>query len=354
MLDNHGYPYIIAEIGCNHNGDVELAKKMIFAAKDCGCQAIKLQLWQQEDLFTKQYLQDLNDGKIQLENIKEWKTKELGLNNIFDQVNKFAIYKDEHIELFRFAKGLGLDYASTVVTQDGVDFLIDQKVSFLKVASMDIDNLDFLDYIVSKDYPTVVSAGLASLVEIEAFYNIIPKRCRKNITLLHCVSLYPPQDQMVNLQFMRKLIDKFDLQIGYSDHTLGYSISLAAVALGAKVIEKHFTLDKNMPGWDHKVSANPVEMKIICEESKRIYDSLGTSEKELTEQELEKKLKFRRSLVTTRNIAKGEVIKEEDLTYKRPGTGLRPSDKEKILGKKAGRDIPEDCVITWNDVDIHI
>jgi len=345
------YPYIVAEIGCNHNGDIELAKRMIKKAKECGCNAIKLQLWKGEDLITKKHLLELNDGKVKLENVSEWKTKELGLKNIFEQINKFAIYKNEHIKLFEYARRLGIDYASTAIKKDDIDFLLDQKVSFLKVASMDINNLDFLEYVISKNYPTFISTGLASLSEIESVVNIIPKKYKKNITLLHCISIYPPKDNIVNLRLIKSLKRIFDIKIGYSDHTLGFSIPLAAVSLGASVIEKHFTLDKNMPGWDHKISANPEEMEIICKESKRIIDALGNGRKILTKEEKDKKLKFRRSLTTTKYLKRGHIIRRNDITLKRPGTGIQPEELKYVIGRKLKHNIEEDRTLFWKDIN---
>ena len=342
-------PYIIAEIGCNHNGDLDLARKMIIEAKNCGCDAFKIQLWNKSELFTHQYLHDLNDGKISLENVKEWKTNELGLHNIFQQVDRFSIYKKEHEELFKFARKIGIDYASTAVTENGVDFLIAQKVAFIKIASMDTNNPLFLEYVFSKNYPVVVSLGMASLGEIEEIVRLIPKK-NKNVTLLHCVSLYPPEDEIVHLNFIVQLKKLFDVNIGYSDHTLGFSVTLAAVALGATVIEKHFTLDKNMPGWDHKVSANPEEMKIICRESKRIIAAVGDGPRVLSQRELQKRLKFRRSLIVARNVKKGSEIKKEDLTYKRPGTGISPAEMKYVLGRTAKRSLTADQLLDWKDL----
>lgn len=350
MLRNK-YPYIIAEIGCNHNGDVELAKKMIKEAKECSCDAIKLQLWRKEELITEENLHELNEGKVKLENVQKWETKELGLKNIFQQVDKFAIYKDEHIELFKYARKIGIDYGSTAITKDGIDFLVDQDVSFLKVASMDINNLDFIEYVISKDYKTFISTGMASLGEIENVLNLIPKKYYDNITLLHCIAIYPPKDNIINLKFIMTLKRLFNINVGYSDHTLGFSIPLAAVALGSKVIEKHFTLDKQMPGWDHKVSANPYEMKIICEESKRIINSLGNGLKTISKDELDKRLKFRRSLVTAKKLKKENTIKREDVVFKRPGTGIRPDEIKYVLGRKLKHDIEGDQTLFWEDLD---
>ena len=344
------YPYIVAEIGGNHNGDVELGKRMIREAKACGADAVKFQLYRRCDLWTEDHLKELNDGLVKLENVSAWETKELGLKDIFAQVDKFAVQEKEHIEFFNCARECGIDYGTSTFTKKDVDFCIDQKVANLKVASCDVTNLDLIEYVISKDYPTHIALGMASLAEIEAIVNLIPEKCRHNVTLLHCVSLYPPKDELVNLKFIETLRRNFGMAVGYSDHTLGFEIPLAAVAMGASVIEKHFTLDKNMPGWDHRVSADPAEMKIIYSASKRIADALGDGIKRVSDDELAKRKKFRRTIATARALKAGEEIRYDDILFKRPGTGI-PADKYKdIIGRRVCRDIEANKTLFWEDL----
>ena len=344
------YPYIVAEIGGNHNGDVELGKRMIREAKACGADAVKFQLYRRCDLWTEDHLKELNDGLVKLENVSAWETKELGLKDIFAQVDKFAVQEKEHIEFFDCARECGIDYGTSTFTKKDVDFCIDQKVANLKVASCDVTNLDLIEYVISKDYPAHIALGMASLAEIEAIVNLIPEKCRHNVTLLHCVSLYPPKDKLLNLKFIETLRRTFGMAVGYSDHTLGFEIPLAAVAMGASVIEKHFTLDKNMPGWDHRVSADPAEMKIICSASKRIADALGDGIKRVSDDELAKRKKFRRTIATARALKAGEEIRYEDILFKRPGTGI-PADKYKdIIGRHVCRDIEANKTLFWEDL----
>ena len=344
------HPYIVAEIGGNHNGDVELGKRMIREAKACGADAVKFQLYRRCDLWTEDHLKELNDGLVKLENVSAWETKELGLKDIFAQVDKFAVQEKEHVEFFDCAREYGIDYGTSTFTKKDVDFCIDQKVANLKVASCDVTNLDLIEYVISKDYPTHIALGMASLAEIEAIVNLIPEKCRHNVTLLHCVSLYPPKDELVNLKFIGTLRRNFGMAVGYSDHTLGYEIPLAAVAMGASVIEKHFTLDKNMPGWDHRVSADPAEMKIICSASKRIADALGDGIKRVSDDELAKRKKFRRTIATARALKAGEEVRYEDILFKRPGTGI-PADKYKdIIGRHVSRDIEANKTLFWEDL----
>ena len=347
---NKRYPYIVAEIGGNHNGDIELGKRMIRVAKECGADAVKFQLYRRCDLWTEDHLKELNDGVVKLENVSNWSTKELGLQNIFDQVDRFAVQEEAHIKFFDCARKCGIDYGTSAFTKKDVDFCVDQKVANLKVASCDVTNLDLIEYVISKDYPTHIALGMARLAEIEAIVNLIPDRCRHNVTLLHCVSLYPPKDEYVNLRFMETLRRNFGMAVGYSDHTLGYEIPLAAAALGATVIEKHFTLDKEMPGWDHRVSANPEEMRIICSASKRIADSLGDGIKRVSADEIAKQKKFRRSITTANPLKAGQEIRYEDLIFKRPGTGICADRYKEIVGRHVCRDIEANKTLFWEDL----
>lgn len=350
IIMNASYPYIIAEIGANHNGDMDTAKLMIRSAKENGADAVKFQLYYPEDLCTYDYYCQLNEGSVKLENVSAWKTEELGLRNVFEQVERFAVQEQEHIEYFNFARQIGIDYATSVFTKQGVDFCIDQKVAFLKLASCDVTNLDLIDYCLSKDYPLLISLGMADLAEIEQIVKMIPLKSKDKVILLHCISLYPPKEEIINLNFMNTLKSTFGVKVGYSDHSLGFTIPLAAVALGASVIEKHFTLDKNMPGWDHKVSANPEELKIICGESKRIVASLGTGIKIVSDEELEKRKKFRRSCATKNALVKGQFITKDDLSFKRPGTGISADRYNEIVGRRVNKDIKADKTLFWEDL----
>ncbi len=304
----------------------------------------------EERILDRNHLKELNDGVVKLENVSNWSTKELGLNNIFEQVDKFAVQEQEHIEFFNYARELGIDYGTSAFTKKDVDFCINQKCANLKVASCDVTNLNIIEYVISKDYPTQIALGMASLPEIEAVVKLIPERFKHNVTLLHCVSLYPPKDEYVNLNFLHTLRQAFGMEVGYSDHTFGFSIPLAAIALGATVIEKHFTLDKNLPGWDHKVSANPEEMRIIASESKRIVDALGNGIKVVSDDEIAKQKKFRRSITTADSLKAGQEITYNDILFKRPGTGI-PADRFKeVIGRHVNRDIEENKTLFWEDL----
>ena len=347
---NSNHPYVVAEIGGNHNGDVDLGKRMIREAKECGADAVKFQLYRRCDLWTEDHLKELNDGVVKLENVSNWSTRELGLADIFAQVDRFAVQEREHIEFFRCARDCGIEYATSAFTKADIDFCVDQKVAYLKIASCDVTNLDLIEHALSKDYPIQIALGMASLAEMEAIVNMVPEKMRGKVTLLHCVSLYPPRDEIVNLSFIETLRRLFGMSVGYSDHTLGFELPIAAMALGASVIEKHFTLDKATPGWDHRVSSDPGEMRIICAAARRVSVALGDGQKRLTVDELEKRKKFRRSLTTARALSKGETISPEDILFKRPGTGISADRFKEVVGRRVCRDIEADKTLFWEDL----
>ena len=346
-LKNH--PYIIAEIGCNHNGSIELAKKLVDEAKKAGCDAVKFQLWGKETAHTKSYIKALNQQEETLDGAK-LQTKELNLKNVEEQLEAFKFEKKEHIIMKDYCDKVGIDFASTALTEEDVDFLTSLNVNFLKIASQDLNHPEFIKYVASKNLPTILSTGLGNLAEIENAVNCFKPKYISNLILLHCISLYPPKDEDIHLNQMKTLKDIFQIPVGYSDHSVGTSVTLASVALGAQVIEKHFTLDKSMPGWDHYVSATPDELKEICDGSKRIIKSLGEKFHELNEREIKKKESFRRSIVTIKAMKKGEVITKEKIFFKRPGTGIKPDELNFVIGRTLKNDIKEDELIMWKDL----
>lgn len=338
-LVNREYPYIIAEIGANHNGDLELAKKMIDKAKECGCDAVKFQSWTKYSLFTKNFYKKQN------------KFTDKNFGTLEEMVEKFSLSKEEHIILKEYCDNKKITFCSTPTTFKEVDMLDELKVPFFKVASSDLNNLSFMKYIAKKGKTIILSTGMGSLAEIETALNIIYETGNKEVILFHCIAIYPPDDKIINLRNIEMLNKTFSIPVGFSDHTIGTSIPLAAITLGAKVIEKHFTLDKTLPGWDHAVSANPEEMKVIIEEGKRIVTSLGEYRRVVSEQEKKQIESFRRSVVTKRNIKEGEILQKENLDFKRPGTGIRPDEIKYILGRKVNKDIDEDELIKWEDLN---
>ena len=342
-IKNFGTPYIIAEIGANHNGDMELAKKMILSAKENGADCVKFQSWTPKSLISKEEYannQTYNDG--------DGGKKHFG--SLKEMVKKYALTDEQHKELKSFCDDNEIEFASSPFSKEEADLLNDLGVTFFKIASMDINYLDFIEHVASFQKPIILSTGMATLGEIEKAVATCKAVGNEQIILLHCISIYPPEFEDIHLNNITMLQKAFDLPVGFSDHTIGVSIPLASVALGSCVIEKHFTLDKDMPGWDHKVSADPNELKTICEESKNIRLALGQFTRTVSKAEEAKKEKFRRSLVINKDLPKGHVLTKEDLLAKRPGTKIAPDEVNYVVGMKLNKDLEEDSVIDWSDL----
>lgn len=343
-LANFGKPYVIAELGANHNGDMELAKKLIVQAKEAGADCVKFQSWTKDSVFARKKYEDnyfLTDDYRDREDYT--------LESIVDA---YSISETELLDMKAFADEVGIDCTSTPFSKAEADFLVEKlETPFIKVASMDLNNFPFLQYLAKKNKPMMISTGLSELHEIDKAVKSIEDVGNNQIVILHCVSTYPPEDKDVHLNNIKTLQTTYpSYPIGFSDHTLGTAIPLAAVALGSCVIEKHFTLDKDMQGWDHKVSATQDEMIEIVQNSIRISEALGSFRITASETD-EKKQEFRRSIVITRDIKAGEEIQAEDIDYKRPGGGLEPGMTDFVIGRKVNKDLAFDHIITKGDID---
>lgn len=340
-VKEYGRPYVIAEIGANHNGDMELAKKMIDSAKECGADCVKFQSWTKDTIFSKKVYQDNYFLRDDYRNRTDYTLEEI--------VDKYHISKEQHKELKEYCDKVGITFASTPFSEQEVDLLADEMdVEFIKIASMDLNNIPFLKYVASKKKPVVISTGLCGLGDVSDAVDCLTGNGCSDITLLHCVSIYPPQPEQVNLNNIDMLRMAFQLPVGYSDHSFGIVAPIMSIAKGVCIIEKHFTLDKNMEGWDHKISADPEELKAICDAARSGYQMLGTSKKVVNE-DLERRNAFQRSIVAARDMKEGEIFTEKHLTYKRPGTGIPPKYVSFILGKQAKRDIAYDELIQMDD-----
>ncbi len=306
-------PYIIAEIGNNHNGDFNKAKKLIYEAKRSGADCVKFQTFSSNSLFSKNFLK---------------KNKALK-----KQSDKFTLKLNQFQYLKNYADKIKINFIATPFSFKEVDYLIDKlKLKLLKIASMDLNNYPLIQYIAKKKVSVILSTGFGTKAEICKAVSILKKNKIK-FFLLHCISEYPPNFKKLNLNRINHLKEFFSVPIGFSDHTIGTDASISALTLGANIIEKHFTLNKNLKGWDHSISASPNELKTICDFSKKIPEILG--KKNIYRVEAKKNLiQFRRSIVAARNIKAGERIKISDLNYKRPGDGLDPIFYKKIIGKK--------------------
>lgn len=334
-------PYIIAEIGANHNGDMDLAIKIIDAAKTCGCDAVKFQSWTPESLIAQEEYdrnQQYNDSP----------KKHFG--SLKEMVEKYYLRPDQHIELKKYCDNAEITFFSTPFSIEEADFLEELKVPFYKIASMDINNLLFLKHIATKRKPIIMSTGMATLAEIENAVKTIEAEGNRQIILLHCIAIYPPAYGDINLNNIPMLRQTFGFPVGFSDHTIGISIPLASIALGSCVIEKHFTLDKNLPGWDHEVSAIPEEMNRIVEESRNIVMAMGTFRRIVGKAEIEKQLKFKRSIVVNKDLDMGHVIIPDDLKFKRPGDGIRPDEIKYVIGRILKRNLGRDNKLEWDDL----
>lgn len=342
MISDYHAPYIIAEIGANHNGDMDLARHMIMAAKECRCDAVKFQSWDPSSLIAQEEYS---------RNTKYNDSPKKHFGSLKDMVEKYYLRPEQHEDLKKYCDGLGIDFCSSPFSKGEVDLLLRLDVPFLKAASMDINNLPLLRYMARTKKPIILSTGMATLAEIETAVKTIQAEGNREIVLLHCVSLYPPKNEDVHLNNMVMLRQTFGCPVGFSDHTFGVAIPLAAAALGACVIEKHFTTDKNLPGWDHEISADIIEMRAIVDGARSICSALGGSQRVVSEQEEVKKLKFRRSLVATREMKAGEKLTENDIGAKRPGHGIPPDQAQHVLGRTLKRNVQYDQVISWDDLN---
>lgn len=340
-VNDFGVPYVIAEIGANHNGDMDLARELIDSAKFCGCDAVKFQSWTPESLIA-------NEEYEKNQSYNDSPKKHFG--SLKEMVEKYYLRPEQHFELKHYCDKKEIGFCSTPFSYAEADLLENMNVPFFKIASMDINNLNFIRYVARKQRPVILSTGMATISEIENAVRTIEAEGNSHMILLHCISIYPPEYIDINLNNIPMLREAFGYPVGFSDHTIGTSIPLASVALGSCLIEKHFTLDKNMPGWDHEISANPEEMRAIVEESRKINVSLGSFRRRVSEPEEQKKMKFRRSIVLTRDINAGDVIRLEDLTCKRPGNGIRPDEMDYVLGRKVNKNIKADDFLKWENL----
>jgi len=338
---NFGLPYIIAEIGANHNGDIDLAKQMIDAAKACGANSVKFQSWTPESLIAEEEYRN---------NQKYDDSPKKHFGSLREMVEKYYLREDQHRELKEYCDAQDIAFCSTPFSRQEADLLAELDVPFYKVASMDINNPELLRYIARRQKPVLLSTGMATLAEIEQAIRVVEEEGNQQIVLLHCISIYPPAYEDINLRNISMLQQTFGYPVGFSDHTFGTAIPLASVALGCCLIEKHFTLDKKLPGWDHAISADPAEMEVIVRESRNIYLAMGTSRRIVSPAEIDKRRKFRRSLVTTRPLPEGTVLNAVDLTCKRPGTGIAPDAQPYVIGRTLARGLGADELVRWEDL----
>ena len=326
--------YIIAEAGDNHNGDFNTALKLVDVAKRAGADCVKFQTFVTEEIISK-YAE-----------MAEYQKKNTGKEESqFEMVKRLELSFDEFRKIKEYCDRVGIQFLSTPFDLKSVDFLNELGVPFFKIPSGEITNYPYLIKIAHTGKPVVMSTGMCEPDEILAAINVLEKNGSGEITLLHCNTEYPTPLKDVNLYAMRTMKKMFGKKAGYSDHTKGIEVPVAAVALGACVIEKHFTLDKNMPGPDHKASLEPDELGRMVKNIRNIVIALGDGVKRVSESERKNIAIARKSIVARRNIQEGEILTEENLAVKRPGTGINPMQWMEVLGTRAVRDFKEDELI---------
>ena len=328
---------IIAEAGVNHNGDINLAKKLIDVASDAGVDYVKFQTFKTSSVVTK----SAERANYQKNNTKNEDSQ-------FEMLKKLELSEKVHAELINYCKLKNVRFLSTGFDLESLDYLNKVGMDFFKIPSGEITNLPYLRKIASFKLPVVMSTGMADLYEIEDALNVLLQEglSKVNITIVHCNTEYPTPMSDVNLMAMLDIQKKFDVKFGYSDHTLGIEVPIAAVALGAHVIEKHFTLDRNLPGPDHIASLEPQELNAMVRAIRNVEIAMsGSGKKEPSVSESKNKSIVRKSIVAGINILKGEIFSETNLAVKRPGTGIDPMTWDNILGTRAVKDYKQDDLI---------
>lgn len=322
---------IIAEAGVNHNGDVNLAYRLCDAAKEAGADVVKFQTWKTESIITKNVAQ------------AEYQKNNTGvIESQFDMLKRLELTQEEFRKIKDYCDNIGIVFASTADDLESLDFLISIGIPFIKVGSSDIGNVSFLRYMGSKKLPVILSTGMSSIADIDISIQALQEGGASNITLLHCTTSYPCLFENVNLNAMNTIHAAFKLPVGYSDHTLGNTVAIAAVAMGAQVIEKHFTLDKNMDGPDHQASSNPEEFSALVREIRNIEAAMGDGRKRPTKEEKEISKVVMKRIVAKKPIKKGDVITEEDVCVKRNDLGLVSNKWDILIGSTARKDYVND------------
>jgi N,N'-diacetyllegionaminate synthase len=332
--------YLIAEIGVNHNGDMELARKMIDAAKQSGADAVKFQTFTAETLVSQ--------GTPKVSYQESMTSPE---ESHYEMIRKLELKWEAHAPLKEYCEKQGLTFISTPYDVDSARFLHEElDIVTFKTASADIVDLPLQRFIASTCKPVMVSVGMATIGEVETVAEVYRQAANTNMVLLHCVSNYPCADESLNLTVMNTLRQAFQVPVGYSDHSVGTEAATLSIALEAKVIEKHFTLDKELPGPDHRASSTPEEFKLLVQAVRRAERMLGCPIKQCQEEEQQMSQVSRKSLHLAKKIRAGEEISEEDLVMKRPGIGLPINQLQKLVGRTAVKDLEKGHQINYYDL----
>jgi N-acetylneuraminate synthase len=334
---------IIAEAGVNHNGSIELAKKLVDSAVSAGADYVKFQTFKAEKLVSKYAIK----AEYQLTNFKDNDSTQ------FSMLKKLELSDQMHVELISYCKKVGVKFMSTGFDEESINYLDELGLNIFKIPSGEITNKPYLQLIAKKGKPVLLSSGMAYLYEIEDAIKVMIDEGLSidDITVLHCNTEYPTPMQDVNLKAMLRIRDTLKVKVGYSDHTKGIEISIAAVALGAQVIEKHFTLDRTLPGPDHKASLEPNELKLLISAIRNVEKALmGSGNKEPSQSEMKNRIIVRKSIHTSKFITKGKLLTKEDLIALRPGIGISPMEINKVIGKISRTELAKGSIINWEDL----
>lgn len=319
--------FIIAEAGVNHNGSLDNAKRMVECAAEAGADAIKFQTFKAETLVC----QNAQKAEYQKETTGNEESQ-------FEMLKKLELTEEEYEELKRYCGEKHIMFLSTPFDLDSLRYLNEIGIEIIKIPSGEITNYPYLREIGKLRKPIIMSTGMSTMAEVEEAVEVLQMNGARDITLLHCNTQYPTPYGDANLRAMLALKDKFHTEVGYSDHTLGIEVPIAATAMGATVIEKHFTLDRGMEGPDHKASLEPDELKCMIQSIRNVEQAMGTGIKEPTNSEYKNILVARKSIVARKQIQAGEIFTEENITTKRPGDGMSPMRWNEVIGKTASRE----------------
>jgi len=340
IQETESHCYIIAEAGVNHNGDITLAKRLIDAAKQAGADAVKFQTFKAEEVVSSQ----AEKAPYQCETTGTAESQ-------LEMIKALELTDDQFRELNAYAQKQNITFLSTPFDHQSVDFLDSLNLPAFKIPSGEITNIPLIEHIRQKEKPVILSTGMSTLGEVEEAITTLQQSGTHDITILHCTTAYPAPVESVNLAAMKTLECAFHLPVGYSDHTEGITIPIAAAALGARVIEKHFTLDRSLPGPDHRASLEPDELAAMVKAIRDVEIAMGDGIKIPNDAEKENIVIARKSLVAKRNINAGEILKENMISLKRPGTGIQPKYLKAICGKIVKASISKDEILNWNDLE---
>jgi len=331
--------FIIAEVGVNHNGDINIAKKMILEAKKAGADCVKFQTFSAEEFVSdpKQTYTYKSQGKEVTE-------------SMLTMFKRYQFSKEEWLEIINYCKEVDILFSSTAQNKSDLDFLLSiTKLPFLKIGSDDLTNLMAMEYYASKNIPMIISAGMAYAYEIEDAIKTIRKTGNNDITVLHCISSYPTEATQVNLKKIPVIKDAFSVNVGFSDHTIGSAAAVGSVCFGASIIEKHFTLGNDMVGPDHWFSINPGELKSYIDDIRFIESAIGKAELKPTEKEIEMRKVMQRKIVYSQNKNIDHIVTNNDLEFKRAEFGINPKDITYIVNRKLKKSVNKNDIVKLDD-----